>query len=622
MLKLPRHVAQRLLAGRASARRAARRRPGSLGRAAAVLAVPAALVLVAGAGAAVAGSAGGTAAPSPFPGHHVGPSFGHGSVARTRGHAVSTAAAVAAANRMTRQNAARPRDGWPPPSTPSINWALSGQATADSSETGDPASNAIDGDAGTDWCPNSWEGTLTVDLGQVRALDGIGITLDAASPSADATIQLGSSSGQWTTVRSATNLALDPGNPMYLPLPWNTTARYAQINVKSGTGAPVCVGEFRLFGPDRAAGQMALGADLSFTPQELAAGAQFTDRSRPGNPVEIMRDNGANWVRMRLWVNPPAGYSDLASDLALARAVHAAGMKIYLDIMYSDFWADPTQQNIPAAWQGQDLAQLTQTVQSYTQQVISAFAQQGTPVDMVSIGNEIRNGILWPIGEVDWTTNTGWDNLAQLLKAGVAGAEAANPPGHRLLIMMHFDQGGNNQLSQEFYQNLENLGVPFDVIGLSYYPFFHGPISAMRANVDALATEFHKPIVIAETQYAWTLANGNEQPGDSTGDFVWQPSQLSAGYPASPGGQLSFLSDELSILAQVPDGLGMGMFYWAPDWIPGVPWEPGAGIGSPNVNLTLFDFQGTALPSIGLFEDPVQVCASYDPWNVPCVIGG
>ncbi len=304
----------------------------------------------------------------------------------------------------------------------------------------------------------------------------------------------------------------------------------------------------------------------------------------------------------------------------VARAVHAAGMKVYLDIMYSDFWADPQHQIIPAAWQGQDLSQLTQTVQSYTQQVISAFAQQGTPVDMVSIGNEIRNGILWPAGQVDWTANTGWDNLATLLKAGVAGAQAGNPRGHKLLIMMHFDQGGNNQMSQEFYQNLENLGVPFDVIGLSYYPFFHGTISQMRANVDALATQFGKPIVIAETQYAWTLANGNEQPGDSTGDFVWQPSQLSAGYPASPGGQLSFVSDELSILAQVPGGLGMGLFYWAPDWIPGVPWEPGAGIGSPNVNLTLFDFQGAALPSIGIFGSPVAVCASYDPWNTPCVV--
>jgi arabinogalactan endo-1,4-beta-galactosidase len=503
----------------------------------------------------------------------------------------------------------------------SVNWALSGQASADSAQSGDPASNAIDGDAGTNWCPTAWEGTLTVDLGQARALDGLGITLDASAPGADATIQLAGASGSWTTLPTAQNLALDAGSPMYVHVPSGTKARYAQINVKSGTGAPVCIGEFRLFGPDPATGHMALGGDLSFTPQELAAGAHYTDRAQPGTPVTIMRAHGANYVRMRLWVNPPAGYSDLASDLALAKQVSASGMKIYLDIMYSDFWADPQHQDIPAAWQGQDLSQLTATVQSYTQHVISAFAQQGTPVDIVSIGNEIRNGILWPVGEINCTNCGGWDNLAQLLKAGVAGARAGNPRGHKLLIMMHYDQGGNNALSSAFYSQLVSSGVPFDVIGLSYYPFFHGTISQMRANVDSLATQFHKPIIIAETQYAWTMANGNEQAGDSTGDFVWQTSQLSAGYPASPGGQLSFVSDELSILAQVPDGLGAGLFYWAPDWIPGVGWEPGAGVGSPNVNLTLFDFQGRALPSIGIFQNPAAVCESYDPWNVPCVIG-
>ena len=530
---------------------------------------------------------------------------------------MTTGAAVAAADRAARQNAARSRDGWPPQPGPSINWALSGQASADSAQSGDPASNAIDGDAGTDWCPNAWEGTLTVDLGQVRSLNGIGITLDAAAPSADATIQLASSQGQWTTLPSATNLALDAGNPMYLPLPWHTTARYAQINVKSGTGAPVCIGEFRLFGPDPAASRMALGGDLSFTPQELAAGAQFTDRGRPGNPVGIMRDNGANWVRMRLWVNPPAGYSDLATDLALARAVHAAGMKIYLDIMYSDFWADPQHQIIPAAWQGQDLSQLAQTVQSYTQQVISAFAQQGTPVDMVSIGNEIRNGMLWPVGQVDWATNTGWDNLATLLKAGMAGARAGNPTGHRLLIMLHFDQGGDNADSSTFYTNMVSRGVPFDVIGLSYYPFFHGTLTQMRTNVDDLATQFHKWIVIAESQYPWTLAGG-----DSTGNFVWQASQLSSGYPASPGGQLSFYNDVLSILAQVPEHRALGLFYWEPEWIPGVGWEPGAGIGTPNDNLTLFSFTGQALPSVGLFQSPLAVCAHYVPYSSPCSVPG
>jgi arabinogalactan endo-1,4-beta-galactosidase len=507
-------------------------------------------------------------------------------------------------------------------SVPTIDWALSGQASADSVESGDPASNAIDGDAGTDWCTSAWTGSLVIDLGQVRSLSDLGITMDSASPSASATIQVASQAGDWQAVPAARNVALDPGNPMYIPLPRGTQARYAQLTVYSDTGADVCIGEFRMFGPDPAAAGMALGTDLSFTPQELAAGAQFTYRGQQQNPVSIMAENGANYVRLRLWVDPPPGYNDLASDLAMARTIKAAGMKLLLDIQYSDFWADPTKQNIPAAWAGEDLAQLTATVRSYTQQVISAFARQGTPVDMVAIGNEIRNGILWPVGEVDPTTGAGYDNLATLLKAGVAGAEAGNPSGHRLLIMMHYDQGGNNQLSQAFYQNLVSRGVPFDVIGLSYYPFFHGPISAMRQNVDALATQFHKPIIIAETQYPWTLANGNNPVGDSTGNFVWETSQLSPGYPASPGGQLSFVSDELSILAQVPDGLGAGLFYWAPEWIPGVGWEPGAGVGTPNANLTLFNSQGTALPSIGIFRNPAAVCQSYDPFDVPCVIGG
>jgi arabinogalactan endo-1,4-beta-galactosidase len=509
----------------------------------------------------------------------------------------------------------------PPGSGLAVDWALAGQASADTSGTSTPASNAIDGDAGTDWCPTQWEGYLTIDLGQVRSLSDLGITMDATDVAADASIELASTSTAWATLPTARNLALDAGQPMYLPLPQGTRARYARLHVRSGTGAPICIGEFRMFGADPATAHMALGADLSFTPQELAAGAQFTDRGRPGTPVQIMRDNGANFVRMRVWVNPPTGYSDLATDLQLARAVHQAGMKIYLDIMYSDFWADPQHEDIPAAWAGQNLTQLTATVNSYTRQVIGSFARQGTPVDLVSIGNEIRNGMLWPIGQVDPVANTGWDNLATLLKAGVAGAEAANPLGHRLQVMLHFDQGGDNVQSQQFYSNLTSRGVPFDVIGLSYYPFFHGTISQMRGNVDALAGQFHKPIIIAETQYAWTMSSGNEIPGYSTGDFVWQSSQLSAGYPASPGGQLSFVSDELSILAQVPDGLGQGLFYWSPDWIPGVGWEPGVGVGSPNLNLTLFDYQGAALPSIGIFRNPAGVCESYNPWNVPCTIG-
>jgi len=390
-----------------------------------------------------------------------------------------------------------------------------------------------------------------------------------------------------------------------------------KVDVTDNDGTPPCIGEMRLFAampinaiPDR-------GADLSFEPQEEAAGAHFTDAGAPGSPLQILTDHGLNYVRLRLWVNPPPGYSDLTSDLAMARRIKAAGDKLYLDIHYSDFWADPQHQIIPAGWP-QDLAGLTTKVQNYTQQVIQAFAAQHTPVDMVSIGNEIRNGMLWPVGQVDWTADTGWDNLTTLLKAGVAGARAANPPGHRLLVMLHFDEGGNNADSVRFYDHMVSAQVPFDVIGLSYYPFFHGPVTSMRANVDDLATRYGKPIVIAESQYPWTLAQAD---GNNTGIFVWNMSQIqadSANYPPTPAGQVSFYNDLLSIIHQIPNHLGAGLFYWEPEWIPGVGWEPGAG--SPNVNLTLFSYTGQALPSVGLFESPLHTCAAYDPAAIPCEV--
>ncbi|MGH3180104.1 MAG: glycosyl hydrolase 53 family protein, partial [Streptosporangiaceae bacterium] len=245
-------------------------------------------------------------------------------------------------------------DGGAGTAAPTVNWAVAGTASASNAESGKPAGDAVDGDAGTDWCTSGYTGTLTVDLGQVRSLADLGLTLNAASPSASATIELASTAGAWQQVPALHDIALDPGNPLYFPLPSGSRARYAELIVYSDTGADVCVGEFRAFGPDAAAAGMDFGTDLSFTPQELAAGAAFSYNGRRGTPVTITREAGADYVRMRVWVNPPTGYSDLVSDLALARQVHAAGMKIYLDIMYSDFWADPQHQDIPAAWAGQD----------------------------------------------------------------------------------------------------------------------------------------------------------------------------------------------------------------------------------------------------------------------------
>ena len=494
-----------------------------------------------------------------------------------------------------------------------LNVALTGSASASTEASGSPAANAIDGDASSEWCANQWTGTLTVDLGSPHRLSGLGVTLGATTTTALVNLSHATSDGTWQPVPGAQQQSVPAAEPVYWPLSAGSlVARYVRIEITDNDGTPPCVGELRLF--ENAAGAIPdRGADLSFEPQEEAAGAHFTDDGVPGSALSILNHHGLNYVRLRLWVNPPAGYSDLASDLRMAKRIKAAGDKLYLDIHYSDFWADPQHQDIPASWQGQDLSQLTTTVHGYARDVLARFAAQGTPVDMVSIGNEIRNGILWPVGQVDWTNDTGWDNLTTLLKAGVAGARAGSPAGHQPLIMLHFDQGGDNTMSRRFYDHMVAAGVPFDVIGLSYYPFFHGSLSQMRNNVDDLSGRYRKQIVIAESQYPWTLAGG-----DSTGNFVWQPSQLSAGYPASPGGQLSFYDDLLSILAQVPGNRASGLFYWEPEWIPGVGWEPGAG--TPNDNLTLFSFTGSALPSVGLYQSPLAVCTHYDPHALPCEV--
>jgi arabinogalactan endo-1,4-beta-galactosidase len=496
------------------------------------------------------------------------------------------------------------------PYTTALNVAIVGTAAGSSGSPPSPPSpapQAIDGDASTQWCATQWTGSVTVDLGSVRTLDGFGLTLGDTATTALANISAGTDPNSLQPVPDLQQQTPPAGKPVYWPLRGTLRARYIKIDVTDNDGTPPCIGEFRAFSSTPSSVLPFRGADLSFEPQEEAAGAHFTDGGLPGSALSILNHHGLNYVRLRLWVDPPPGYSNLASDLKMAQRIKAAGDKLYLDIHYSDFWADPQHQDIPASWQGQDLAQLTATMESYTRSVIQAFAAQGTPVDMVSIGNEIRNGILWPVGQVNWTADTGWSNLVQLLKAGVAGAHEGNPAGHKLLVMLHFDEGGNNADSVRFFDHMIQGGVPFDVIGLSYYSFFHGHLNAMRSNVDDLATRYGKPIVIAESQYAWTLA-----AGDSTGNFVWQTSQLERGYPANPGGQESFYNDALSILAQVPHHLALGLFYWEPEWIPGVGWEPGAG--TPNDDLTLFSFTGKALPSVGLFQSPLTVCEHFDPW--------
>ncbi|HEX6675590.1 MAG TPA: glycosyl hydrolase 53 family protein [Actinomycetes bacterium] len=341
------------------------------------------------------------------------------------------------------------------------------------------------------------------------------------------------------------------------------------------------------------------GADISFTLQEEAAGNSFTDNGAV-QPVErILARHGANFVRLRIWTDPPPGYSDEAAALTLARRAKRAGLGVLLDLHYSDFWADPGHQNTPAAWQGQDLPTLAATVRDYTRRVVADFARQGTPLDMIQVGNEVTAGFLWPTGQIYQADGEHWPEFATLLKAGIAGARAGNPKRHRLEVMVHIDRGGDNGGSRYFLDHVLAQGVQFDVLGQSYYPMWHGSLADLRSNLNDLAARYGKDIVVAEAAYPWTLDNG-----DQLGNFVFSADQLpdGAAYPATIQGQAAYFEALRSVLAQVPGGHGAGFLDWEPEWIPGVGWEPGAG--NPNDNLTMFDFQGAALPSLRSFRPP------------------
>ncbi len=340
--------------------------------------------------------------------------------------------------------------------------------------------------------------------------------------------------------------------------------------------------------------KMVLGHDLSTLQQLEDVGRTFSDNRRTRPVEQIVAHHGATYIRERLWVNPPIPYNDLSHILTMARRIKAANLKFLLDFHYSDFWADPGHQITPQSWQGQDLSTLANTVYNYTRDVVERLARQGTPVDLVQTGNEVTDGMLWPQGELYVNGTQRWVEFTTLLKAAIAGVR--DGAHHDTQVMVHIDRGGDNGGSRYFYDHILEQGVDFDVIGLSYYPWFHGPFSALQANLNDLAPRYNKDIVIVETAYPWTLADGDGYP-----NIVNAQTQLLPGYPATPEGQLAYMKEILSILSQVPDRRGRGVVYWESAWIPGVGWEPGAGDAWDN--MTLFDHDGQALSSIKCYED-------------------
>ncbi len=338
-----------------------------------------------------------------------------------------------------------------------------------------------------------------------------------------------------------------------------------------------------------------VGSDISFTHQLLAAGAEYRVDDQPVNLFAALAGHGQEIVRLRLWHTPAEPWHGLSETILMAQEAKAAGLDLMLDLHYSDSWADPGQQTKPAAWVGLPFAALVDSVYAYTNSVVLAFRDARVVPEYIQIGNEVSPGMLWDDGRVgwqgsEWDTPAQWDNFAALLSAGIAGARDSLSVQEQPAVIIHRAEGGDNAGCQWFYDNLISRGVSFDIIGLSYYPWWHGTIWDLRDNLADLATRYGKELMVVETAYPWTL-----DWYDDTGNFVGEESQLHENYPATPDGQFEFLRDVVVVVEGVPGGLGTGVIYWEPGYL-----AVDGGPGSPYENLTLFDFDGDALRGLGL----------------------
>ncbi len=269
-----------------------------------------------------------------------------------------------------------------------------------------------------------------------------------------------------------------------------------------------------------------LGADISFLPQLEERGMKFSDKGVTKDAIEILKDHGLNYVRLRIFndpaqengYSPKKGFCNLEYTKQMAKRVKAAGLKLLLDFHYSDYWADPGKQYKAAAWKDLSFEELKKALYDYTKMVMEELKAQGTTPDMVQVGNEINHGIVWPDGNV-----ANIDQTAQLINAGTAAVKAVDPT---VQMMLHVALGGQNDESVFFIDNMVARGVQFDVIGESYYPKWHGTLDDLEYNLNDLVRRYNKDVIVVEysalkedvNKIAFGLPNGRGK-----GTCIWEP---------------------------------------------------------------------------------------------------
>lgn len=329
------------------------------------------------------------------------------------------------------------------------------------------------------------------------------------------------------------------------------------------------------------------GMDISTLLEEEACGAKYYDNGVEQDLFAILKAYGTNSVRLRLWNDPyapdgtpyGAGTNDLNKVIVLAGRAKKYQIGYLLDLHYSDFWADPGKQTTPKAWQGMNEDELEAAVYRYTKEVMQTLKDKDLLPEMVQVGNELTNGLLWPSGR-----KPEFDRIAKYLNAGIRAVREIQAD---IPIMIHLDNGGFNEMYVEWFDEFTKRAEPFDIIGLSYYPFWHGTMEDYR--------------------------DREGKPLDQLKEMATKPELVEKlDYPMTKEGQTSFMKDLMELIADIPGG--EGFYYWEPAWIPvpGCGWateaalayigEKGPG-GNEWANQALFDYDGNALPALAVIRD-------------------
>lgn len=350
------------------------------------------------------------------------------------------------------------------------------------------------------------------------------------------------------------------------------------------------------------------GADMSLLAYFESNGIAYKSGGQTQDALAILKSRGLNCIRLRLFTSSaaqaaadPYDYiNNLTYTVPLAVRVKNAGLQFMLDFHYSDTWADPSHQAMPGAWTSLNFTQLVAQMRSYNSNCIAVFKAAGATPDFVQIGNEITGGVLWTNGQLyGFDPATQWSKCGQLLNAAIQGIKDA--AGNNMpQIVVHIDRGGDWGGTQWFFDNLiQTQHVQFDIIGESYYPFWHGSLDDLSNCLTKAALRYGKPIFIAETGFPWT-------------NSYWTTNIY--GFSGTTNGQAQYTIALVQAVKNVPQNLGAGIFWW------GTEYQKLNGINEAGVNTaSFFDKGGNLLPAadvLGQSAAPVLLNAGLSGTNV------